>query len=260
MDRLGSRDTGGDRIVPRGTSTAGRGRAPTARTKRGHDNIADRIGIAIVNGVYRPGDTLPGEIEFSEQLGVSRTVLREAIRTLVAKGMVESRPKSGTRVLPRRGWSLLDPTVLGWMFEGEVDPAFLRDLFELRVVIEPAVAALAAQRRSGQDLARMGHALEEMAAHGLSTAEGQQADQRFHDAILDACGNEALQTLAGTISASVRWTTIFKQRKRKLPRDPLPDHQAIYLAIADGDVDAARAAMAELVRLALRDTELSMDA
>jgi DNA-binding FadR family transcriptional regulator len=202
---------------------------------------------------------LPGEIEFSEQLGVSRTVLREAIRILVAKGMVESRPKSGTRVLPRRQWSLLDPTVLGWMFEGEVDIGFLRALFELRMVIEPAVAALAAERRTGEDLARMGHALEEMARHGLSTPEGQRADQQFHDAILDACHNEAFQTLAGTISSSVRWTTIFKQRKRKLPRDPLPDHRAIYVALADGDVEGARTAMTELVRLAQRDTELSMD-
>jgi DNA-binding FadR family transcriptional regulator len=242
--------------LARGTTQV---RAPSVRTKRGHDNIADRLGIAIVTGVYRPADTLPGEIEFSEQLGVSRTVLREAIRILVAKGMVESRPKSGTRVLPRRQWSLLDPTVLGWMFEGEVDIGFLRALFELRMVIEPAVAALAAQRRTGEDLARMGHALEEMARHGLAAAEGQRADQQFHDAILDACHNEAFQTLSGTISSSVRWTTIFKQRKRKLPRDPLPDHRAIYLAIVDCDVEAARTAMTDLVRLAQQDTELSMD-
>jgi DNA-binding FadR family transcriptional regulator len=224
-----------------------------------HATIAHDLGVAIVTGVHQPGDTLPGEIEFAETLSVSRSAYREAVRMLMAKGLVESRPKAGTRVSPRRRWNLLDPDVLAWMFEGEPSEAFIRSLFELRMIVEPAAAALAAERRSGGELALIGHALEEMARHGLATPEGRAADQAFHHLILEATRNEPLTTLSSTIAAAVGWTTIFKQRKRKLPRDPMPEHRLLFDAIAAADPEAARAAMAELVRRALRDTELSME-
>lgn len=228
------------------------------RAKRLHDTLADRLGVEIVTGVYSPGDILENEIQASERLHVSRSAYREAVRMLSAKGLVESRPKTGTRVSPRKRWNLLDPQVLAWMFEGEVSRDFLRDLFELRMVVEPAAAELAALRRDADDLSRMGHALEEMGRYGLTRPEGQAADQRFHNAILEATRNEPLITLSSTIAAAVSWTTIYKQRNRELPRDPLPDHRAIYLAIANADPVAAKAAMTELVRLALEDTELSL--
>jgi len=228
------------------------------RAKRLHDALADRLGVAIVTGTYQPGDILENEIQASERLQVSRSAYREAVRMLSAKGLVESRPKTGTRISPRKRWNLLDPQVLAWMFEGEVSSDFLRDLFELRLVVEPAAAELAALRRDAGDLSRMGHALEEMAQYGLAKPEGQAADQRFHNAILEATRNEPLITLTSTIAAAVSWTTIYKQRNRELPRDPLPDHRAVYLAIANADPAAARAAMTELVRLALEDTELSL--
>jgi DNA-binding FadR family transcriptional regulator len=224
-----------------------------------HGTIARDLGIAIVSGRYNPGDILSGEIAFSEQLKVSRTAYREAIRMLAAKGLVESRPKTGTRVSERRRWNLLDPDVLAWMFEAEPSEDFIRALFELRMIVEPPAAELAARRRDGQDLARMGHALEEMARHGLATEAGRAADQQFHDAVLAATRNAALLSLSSSISAAVGWTTIYKQRKRALPRDPLPEHRAIYEAIAAGDPAGAHAAMTELVRLALADTTLALD-
>jgi len=223
-----------------------------------HGTIAHDLGVAIVTGRYKPGDILSGEIEFSEQLNVSRSAYREAIRMLAAKGLVESRPKTGTRVSEQRRWNLLDPDVLAWMFEGEPSEDFIRALFELRMIVEPAAAELAARRRDGRDLARMGHALEEMARYGLALPEGRAADQRFHDAVLEATRNPALLSLSSSIGAAVSWTTLFKQRKRELPRDPLPDHRALYEAIAAGDAAAAHATMGELVRLALADTTLSL--
>ncbi|MFX7988724.1 GntR family transcriptional regulator, partial [Acinetobacter baumannii] len=92
------------------------------------------------SGMRKPGDVFGGEIEASEALGVSRTAYREAIRILAAKGLVESRPKAGTRVTPRSRWNMLDVDVLAWTFEGEPDTDFIIDLFELRGVIEPAAA------------------------------------------------------------------------------------------------------------------------
>ena len=226
--------------------------------KRIHGSIAHDLGVAIVTGRYQPGEILSGEIEFAEQLKVSRSAYREAVRILAAKGLVESRPKTGTRVNERSRWHLLDPDVLAWSFEAEPSEDFIRDLFELRMIVEPAAAELAARRRDGADLARLGHALEEMARHGLASAAGQAADQLFHHSILEATRNAPLISLSSSIEAAVGWTTIFKQRKRKLPRDPLPDHRALYNAIVDGNPEAARAAMTELVRLALEDTELSL--
>jgi DNA-binding FadR family transcriptional regulator len=221
-----------------------------------HGAIAHDIGIEIVGGKRRPGDVFGGEIEASEALGVSRTAYREAIRILAAKGLVESRPKAGTRVTPRSRWNLLDPDVLAWTFEGEPEPAFIFELFELRGVIEPAAAAFAARRRSEAELAEMRAALDDMARLGLADAAGQAADQRFHRMILSAARNEPLAALASTVGAAVRWTTKFKQRTRALPRDPLPDHIRVYDAIAAGDAAAANAAMAELLQLALGDIEL----
>jgi DNA-binding FadR family transcriptional regulator len=236
----------------------GQGAKPAAAL-RIHGTIARDLGVAIVSGRYQPGDILSGEIAFSEQLKVSRTAYREAIRMLAAKGLVESRPKAGTRVSDRRRWNLLDPDVLAWMFESEPGEDFIRDLFELRMIVEPAAAELAARRRDGRDLARMGHALEEMARHGLATQAGRTADQDFHDSLLAATRNAALMSLSSSISAAVGWTTLFKQRDRALPRDPLPEHRAVYDAIVAADPTAARAAMTELVRLALADTTLSLD-
>lgn len=226
--------------------------------RRIHGSIAHDLGVAIVGERYRPGDVLPNEVDFSEQLKVSRSAYREAIRMLVAKGLVESRPKTGTRVRQQRHWNLLDPDVLAWMFEAEPSEAFIRGLFELRMIVEPAAAELAAARRTVGDLERMAHLLAVMEERGLGVPEGRAADQGFHDAVLAATRNAALISLSSSIGAAVGWTTVFKQRKRALPRDPLPEHRTLYAAIVAGDPAAARRAMTELVRLALADTEMSL--
>ncbi len=221
-----------------------------------HGPIARKLGIDIVGGRRKPGDHLDGEIEASGEFGISRTAYREAIRILAAKGLVESRPKVGTRVTPRGRWNLLDPDVLAWSFEGKPDPQFVVDLFELREVIEPAAAALAATRRNAADVAEMRDALDGMRRHGLGNESGRAADQRFHRAILAAARNEPLAALASSVGAAVRWTTKFKQSRPGKPRDPLPEHVRVFDAIEAGDADAARAEMAGLLRLALEDMAL----
>ncbi len=224
--------------------------------ERLHQSLARRIGSAILNGEYQPGDKLGGEIEQAETQGVSRTAYREALRILVAKGLIESRPKAGTHVTERKRWNLLDPDVLAWTFSGETDENFIRELFELRAIIEPEAAALAAQRRGRADLDTMEAALAGMERHGLSDAQGQAADQAFHRAIIEASGNRPLNTLAELVGAAVAWTTRFKQRHQPLPRDPMDEHRAVFSAIEAGDADKARAAMRELIRLALGDMGL----
>lgn len=244
-----STDEPDDKSIPRSARGSGR---------RLRGAVAHYLGSAIVSGQIAPGETLTGEIANAEALDVSRSAYREAVQVLTAKGLVESRPKAGTRVLPRSRWNILDPQVLAWAFSAEPDVSFVRDLFELRAIVEPAAARLAAERRDKDDLKTMKDALAKMRRHTLATEAGRAADRAFHDALLGATHNSAMMALSASISAAVSWTTEFKQRSRALPRDPVPDHAKVFDAIAAGDPDAASAAMRALVDLALDDTRSAM--
>jgi DNA-binding FadR family transcriptional regulator len=219
-----------------------------------HGSIARDLGIRIVSGGYQPGDVLDGEIAASGVLAVSRTAYREGVRILSAKGLVESRPKTGTRVSPREHWHLLDPDVLSWIFSHEPDAHLLASLFELRGIVEPQAAALAAQRRTDAQLKMMADGLDGMARYSLAREEGRVADQLFHTALLEASGNPFLVSLTSGVAAAISWTTVFKQRVMPLKRDPVPDHLRVYEAVEAGDPDAARDAMARLVDMAFLDT------
>src|SRR5690349_21323251 len=231
--------------------------APAARRSlRLHGTIARDIGMQIVSGKFRPGNVLDGEVEASEQRRVSRTAYREAVRILAAKGLVHSRPRVGTRVSAVEEWHLLDPDVLSWVFSGEPEPDVLHGLFELRTIVEPAAAALAATRRSQQHLDSMRRALDAMKQHTLHVEEGRIADQEFHAALLLATANPFIVSLTNGVTAAVNALTEFKQRIAPLKRDPAPDHWRVYDAIAAKDAEAARVAMTELIRLAIMDTPI----
>jgi DNA-binding FadR family transcriptional regulator len=228
--------------------------------ERLHGAIAREIGVAIVSGDHAPGAILENEVSASERLAVSRSAYREAIRMLAAKGLVESRPKTGTRVSVMSRWNLLDTEVLAWIFQGgSPKPELVRGLFELRSIVEPAAAALAAERRDAEDLSRMRKALQAMERHGVAVEAGRNADREFHDSVLAATRNPPLISLSSSIGAAVRWTTVFKQRRRALPRDPMPEHWRVFDAIAAGVPEPARIAMSALVAQALEDTRAEIE-
>jgi len=222
-----------------------------------HGSIAQHLGVLIVSGQVEPGALLDNEIEASDQFKVSRTAYREAVRILAAKGLVEARPKVGTRVTALHRWHLLDPDVLIWIFSGEPDPQLITALFELRRIVEPSAAALAAKRRSAADLKALERSLEAMTTHSLADEAGRAGDQQFHATLLSASGNPFLESLTSGIVTAVSRTTIFKQRRRPLPRDPVPDHISVYEAVRDRKPERAQQAMAKLIDLALRDTRVA---
>jgi DNA-binding FadR family transcriptional regulator len=148
---------------------------------------------------------------------------------------------------------MLDPDVLAWAFESEPDMDLLESLFELRNIVESAAAALAAVRRSGADLDAMRSGIERMSRYTLATEEGRQADADFHTSLLQATGNLYIISLTTGVNAAVKTTTMFKQRERPLPRDPVPDHLRVFQAIADRDPERAEHEMSTLIRLALQD-------
>lgn len=231
---------------------------PAARARRKSMRIpgviAREIGMEIVSGGFKSGDVLDGEIETSGRLRISRAAYREAVRILAAKGLVKALRKVGTRVNPRGEWHLLDPDVLEWIFESEPDDDLLANLFELRRMVEPEAAALAAFRRTDSDLQAMAEALRGMTRHSLASNAGRMADQAFHAALLRATGNAFVASLTAGVGAAVTWTTIYKGHHSQRLRDSVPDHQRVYDAIARRDAHGARAAMADLVELALHDT------
>jgi DNA-binding FadR family transcriptional regulator len=220
-----------------------------------HGALAHRLGVDILRGTFKSGEILPNEIESSSKLDISRSAYREAIRILAAKGMVESRPKTGTRVTERERWNLLDPEVLGWMFETEPSQDFIKSLFELRLITEPAAAELAATRRTEAQIEQMRGALEIMKRETLQSETGRRADLDFHHALIQATCNEALASLSSSIEAAVSWTTRYKARHNALTRDPVPDHERVFEAIERRDASGARWCMESLIRMAHEDTQ-----
>lgn len=219
-----------------------------------YERIANSIGLDIASGVLAEGETLPTEVEAINRLNVSRTAYREAIRVLAVKGMVSTRTKVGTSVNPRKNWALFDPDVLRWMFSRSPTMASVQNLFELRMMVEPDAADLAAQRRTAEQLSAMGHSLEEMARHGLATPVGQEADGAFHSLILEASGNEFLIALNEPIATAIRWTTVLKFAASSKPRNPLPLHRDLFSAIADRNGALARETSMRLLLEAREDT------
>lgn len=231
-------------------------RDKTQPARRLPGSIADDLGTAVLRGRFKPGATFAGEIEASKKLRVSRSAYREAIRILIAKGLVESRPKTGTRVSPVSSWQLLDPEVLSWAFKNEPDQELMWALFELRMIIEPAAAELAAHRHSYAQLAIMQSALETMRKIGLTEEEGRLADRAFHQTLLEATGNAFLATMSTGVSAAIHWTTVYKARANAITRDFMPPHIRVFDGIRTRDPVEARQAMIDLVQMALEDTKL----
>jgi DNA-binding FadR family transcriptional regulator len=169
--------------------------------KSRHFAAAEEIGTRILRGDFAPGMLLPNEAEWCRRLRMSRSAVREAIKMLKAKGLLNSRPKVGTRVEPRERWNLLDRDVLGWYAMAPDREAFLRTVQEFRHIIEPEATALAAERRSEEQMVEISTACREM-GEAASLAIRTQADTRFHLAILRASGNELLVPLGVLIESA----------------------------------------------------------
>ncbi|CAM5199261.1 HTH-type transcriptional repressor NanR [Bosea thiooxidans] len=185
-------------------------RPTTLNPDRLFGQVAQKLAVAIITGRVKAGELLPNEDDLRSEISVSRTAYREAVKILTAKGLVEARPKSGTRAASRERWNLLDPDVLSWHFEADPNERFIRDLFELRRFVEPSAARLAAQRRTSADIARIEAAYRGM-ADGAPYAEATiRADMAFHEAIFSAAQNAALQCLASAVIATLQWSLLLK--------------------------------------------------
>jgi DNA-binding FadR family transcriptional regulator len=226
-------------------------RRPTAL--RGlHAQTVETLGSRIVRGYYQPGQPLPPD-ELENEFGISKTVLREALRVLAAKGLVDARQKRGTVVQERAAWSLLDADLLRWQ-GGQPDAAFFANLAEVRGIVEPAGARLAAERRTEEDLADLRAAIDQMANAGTDALAVVAADLAFHQALLDAAHNELLSRMEVVIEAGLRARDAVVHGGEHWP-DSVPVHRAILEAIEAGDGAAAEQAMRKLLEQASVDVD-----
>jgi DNA-binding FadR family transcriptional regulator len=215
----------------------------------------DRIATWIVGGRFRPGDVLPIEPALGKELGVSRTVVREALKALNAKGLVVTGPRVGTRVRPISDWNLFDVDVLDWRLAAGVDTAFVRDLVELRLAIEPAAARLAARFGDAADHAALGAAYARMVEAVAGRGSYLAADLAFHQAVLQAAHNQFIAGLAPAFSALLRVSFRLSVKSRAGAKASLPMHRRLKDAIVARDVPAAERAIAKLIESARADIQ-----
>lgn len=212
----------------------------------------ERLGQRIVQGHYGEGKQLPIESDLCAELGVSRSVVREATKILVSKGFLCSKPKVGTTVQSKSCWNLLDADVLEWVIQSLPPDEFLDMLFGARMAIEPNAAALAAHKATEEDIERIGTAYRDMAA-ARSLADAIEPDVRFHQAVLDATHNDVIRyigrTLQNALAVSIRLTSWHE----KIHRLTLPRHKAVYQAIAKRDSSKAAQAVRTLLSESRRD-------
>ncbi|MEU3760221.1 FadR/GntR family transcriptional regulator [Streptomyces albogriseolus] len=216
--------------------------------------VADELGRRIVAGAWQPGAPLPVEDALASEIGVSRGVLREAVKSLVAKGMLRVRPRTGTRVLPPDHWNHLDPDVLRWKQAGDA-AALLRDTGELRRIVEPEAARLAAERAGPDDVRALHDALAAMESAAASPARGGyvEADIAFHRALLDAGGNRLLGSLGRAVEIALRHSFDISTQTPGAVEASLPGHRAVVRAVEARDPDAAAAAVLGIIEAARQE-------
>jgi DNA-binding FadR family transcriptional regulator len=218
--------------------------------------VLESLGAAIASGQHPPGTALPVEGELCTQFGVSRTVIREVIKSLVAKGMLTTGPKVGTRVCDASEWNWFDPQVVAWQAQSGLSKDVLRDLQELRRLIEPAAASLAAQRATPSDLNELLQAYEGMRDAVANDGDYVSHDLRFHQGLLKASHNQMIRQMSRAMGALLLTSFELSSRKPGGPAQSLPLHFAVLQAIQNHDPQAALEASLQQIDVAKNDLDL----
>ena len=207
------------------------------------------MGVAILRGDYPEGALLPAEGDLMAQFGISRTVLREVLKTLAAKGLVVSKTRVGTKVRAQVDWNMFDSDLLGWRLDLGMDLRFLNSLYEIRLAVEPAACALAALRRSDESIARMRALIDEFRQPGHTRLSFAEVDLALHLEIAAASGNPFMRSVGAIIEAALMASFVDSAPVDDIARQQrsTEEHAAIVEAIAHGDATGAAAAMTSVI-------------
>lgn len=221
--------------------------------RNSHAYVVHEIGLSIIKGEYPLESILPGHLDLMDKYGVSRTVIREAMKTLSAKGLIFPRSKVGTRVQKKANWNLLDYDVIAWHFESGVNTEFLKHLSEIRLSFEPFAAELAAKNAEKEDIQELFDLAEAMGMATDTRARRAEVDVKFHLAVITASKNPIMHSVGSMIEAALAGIFAISS-----PRDDYQKvaenasaHRAIVLAISDGNGPQARAAMENVIKIGL---------
>ena len=206
-------------------------------------SIVQELGASIVSGIYSSDDKFPIEADLCNQFNASRTVLREAVKMLTAKGLVGARPRQGTWIEPETNWNFLDPDVLRWLLERKLDISLLEEFTQVRRAIEPLAAALAAERATESDLLLIQNSLERMQAAERGEDDPYESDIAFHAAVLIASRNRLIGQLQELISTALRFSIRLTNRFKGVEFASVEAHEAVANAIAARKSEAAAIAM-----------------
>ena len=223
-----------------------------------HGHIRDRLGEAIVGGLHPEGSALPPEPQLCEALGVSRTVVREAVKSLAAKGLLSTGPKVGTRVQPSEQWNWFDPDVVAWQSRVGLTREFLQDVQEMRRVVEPAAVRLAAERATVADITELEEAFAGMTRAVHEGGDYVGNDLRFHQTLLRASHNRMMVQMAKALSALLRSSFEVSTTQPGRAADSLPLHRAIVDAIIARQPLRAERASRALIDSARADIEAAL--
>ncbi|GAA3788961.1 FadR/GntR family transcriptional regulator [Qipengyuania pelagi] len=207
--------------------------------------LLNEVGRQVVVGEFEE-QPFPTEADLAVKYGVSRSVTREALKMLAAKGLVSARPKRGTFVRPPDDWNLFDPDVLRWLLERKFSVQLLRQFNELRVAVEPQAAKLAAQRARPVQVAAIANGLERMRAAEQNEDDALESDIEFHVAILNASGNPFFVQFRDVVETALRTSIRFTNRVAGRTAS-IEDHERVLSAIAAGDPDRAVTMMRNLL-------------
>jgi DNA-binding FadR family transcriptional regulator len=227
----------------------------TMKIKNVHGNTLDRLGEGIVGGRYVGTGLLPPEPALCKELGVSRTVVREAVKSLVAKGLLVTGPKVGTKVMPEENWNWFDPDVVAWQSKNGLTSEFLRDLQELRRIVEPAAVGLAALRASAADIADVETAYAGMKSAIDHGGDYVSHDLRFHQGLLRACHNRMVVQMSKALGALLRTSFEISTSRPDGPANSLPLHRAVLDAVIARSPQLAEQACLVLIDGAQSDIE-----
>ncbi|WP_375402012.1 FadR/GntR family transcriptional regulator [uncultured Sphingomonas sp.] len=218
------------------------------RTQLGRNltyGLLDSLGRAIVHGRFEARG-FPTEGELAKQHGVSRSVTREAVKMLTAKGLLSARPRQGTIIQATTSWNLFDTDVLRWLLERKFSVELLQHFNELRIAIEPEAAALAARHAGADDMDAIQAGFDRMTAADRGEDEILEADIEFHVAILRASGNPFYRQFREVVTTALRTSIRFTNRLTGHSAN-IADHRAVLGAIEARDADAARGAMRKII-------------
>ncbi len=232
------------------------GRLTSDRALSGHAQVTRTLGAEILSGAHPPGAKLPAEAELLARFQISRTVLREVLKTLSAKGLIASKTRVGTRVLDPSRWNFFDPEILAWKVGLGLDPEFRTNLAEIRQAIEPLAARLAARRRTKADVRELRERIDAMRSLRHSRETFAEADLQFHLAIGHASGNPLIRSIAGVIEAALvaSFSLSSPTDDPELQAATVDTHAAIVDAIEAGDAAAAGEAMLAVIEAGVRRT------